>query len=307
MEEYKYDVAFSFLSEDEKIAFNLYSLLKDRLKCFIYSEEQKRIAGKDGELEFNEVFSKDARVVVVLYREKWGKTSWTRIEETAIRNKAHENGYDFVLFIPLDKSPAPIWLPKTRLRIGLTRWGIESAAAIIEARASEFGANINEESIADKFAKDENEQIKKREIKSLIESEEGLSLALKEAKTLKELFENQVSDINSKLSNSIVSFKQNRQRFDLFQINSYGITLNFEWGQRWANSASDFSLRVDIYDEKSEIVKEFHLRFDINSFDEKGWSNFDTKEDFLTSSKLVQKSFKIFYSEVARLRKERNY
>jgi hypothetical protein len=135
--EYEFDVAFSFLQEDEEIAYRLNDLVQDRLKMFIYSKSQDKIAGTDGEKTFHEVFGKKARTVVVLYREKWGTTSWTRIEETAIRNRAYEEGYDFVLFIPLQK-PArlPKWLPKTQIWTDLERWGNEGAAAIIEERAA---------------------------------------------------------------------------------------------------------------------------------------------------------------------------
>jgi len=93
---YEYEVAFSFLNEDEELAFRINDLIQDRVKTFIYSRQQEKIAGTDGEETFNQVFGSEARIVVVLYRENWGKTPWTRIEETAIRNRAYEKGYDFV-------------------------------------------------------------------------------------------------------------------------------------------------------------------------------------------------------------------
>ena len=103
---YKYDVAFSFLARDEGLATELNDLLQDRVRTFLYSRKQGEIAGKDGEQSFNAVFGKEARLVVVLYRRGWGETPWTRIEETAIRNRAFEYGYDFVKFIPLDEPPS---------------------------------------------------------------------------------------------------------------------------------------------------------------------------------------------------------
>ena len=102
---YKYDVAFSFLAQDEKIAQQVNDLIKGRLNTFVYSERQKELAGTDGERTFTKVFAEEARVVVILYREEWGKTKWTRIEETAIRNRAFDEGYDFTLFVPLDSQP----------------------------------------------------------------------------------------------------------------------------------------------------------------------------------------------------------
>ena len=82
-QDYKYDVAFSFLKKDESLARELNDNLKDKTKTFFYSMRQDKVAGTDGENTFNKVFGSEARVVVVLYRKGWGNSSWTRIEETA--------------------------------------------------------------------------------------------------------------------------------------------------------------------------------------------------------------------------------
>lgn len=147
---FKYDVAFSFLAGDEGVAVQLNDLLQGRMITFLYSERQAELAGADGESVFNRVFSEVTRSVVVLYREGWGQTPWTRIEETAIRNRGHVEGYDFCLFVPLDLMPAvPRWLPRHRLWIGLDRWGVAGAAAVIEARVQELGGKPHRESLED--------------------------------------------------------------------------------------------------------------------------------------------------------------
>lgn len=155
-QKYDYDLAISFGYKDEPLANKLHSLLEGRLKVFLYSKEQEKLAGTDGEATFNEVFGKTAKLVVILYREAWGKTPFTRFEETAIRNRAFSEGYDFSVFIPMDdneKQKVPAWVPKNRLYIGLERWGIEAACAVIEARFSELGGEIREESVAEMAAK----------------------------------------------------------------------------------------------------------------------------------------------------------
>lgn len=147
---FKYDVAFSFLAPDEPLAARLADQLGGRVQVFLYSRQQEAIAGTDGEQTFNRVFGEEARIVVVLYRAAWGQTPFTRIEETAIRNRAFEQGYDFVLFIPLDPSPTvPPWLPKNRIWIGLERWGEHAAASVIEARVQEVGGTPRQETAAD--------------------------------------------------------------------------------------------------------------------------------------------------------------
>lgn len=66
---YDYDVAISFGYKDEPFANKLHSLLEGRLKLFLYSKEQEKLAGTDGEATFNEVFGKTVKLVVILYRE----------------------------------------------------------------------------------------------------------------------------------------------------------------------------------------------------------------------------------------------
>jgi hypothetical protein len=67
---FEYDVAFSFHSLDENTAFQLNDRLQDRYRTFLYSEQQKVLAGRNGEDAFNEIFSKKARFVVVLFRKE---------------------------------------------------------------------------------------------------------------------------------------------------------------------------------------------------------------------------------------------
>ena len=50
--EFEYDVAFSFHSLDEGLAAELNDLLQDRFKTFLYLEQQKVLAGTDGEETF---------------------------------------------------------------------------------------------------------------------------------------------------------------------------------------------------------------------------------------------------------------
>ncbi|SRR6266571_1371518 len=148
---FEYDLAFSFLGQDEPVASRLNDLLKDRWRTFIYFEHQKELIGRDGEVLFTKVFGKDSRLVAVLYRPNWGSTKWTRVEETAIRSRGHEEGYEFTVFIPLDTPPTkPQWLPPTRLWANLERFGVEGAAAAIDNRLAEEGAISQPETVEKK-------------------------------------------------------------------------------------------------------------------------------------------------------------
>jgi hypothetical protein len=77
-----YDVAISFLVADEKIA----SAIKTRLaglNVFFYPHNQEELIGTNG-LESMRAPFLSARVNVVLYRERYGKTPWTGVELKAI-------------------------------------------------------------------------------------------------------------------------------------------------------------------------------------------------------------------------------
>lgn len=142
-DEFKYEVAFSFLAIDEPLARRMNDGLADRMTTFLYSERQKELAGKDGEEAFKSVFRSESRTVVVLFREGWGETPWTRMEQEAIRERAYYHGYDFVLFIKLEADSAlPSWMPKTRLYLGLRAYGEKAALAVIEQRVTEAGGQV---------------------------------------------------------------------------------------------------------------------------------------------------------------------
>jgi hypothetical protein len=151
---YDYDVAFSFLQQDEGTAFRISDLLQDRYKTFVYSKAQEKIAGTDGIDTFSEVFGFAARTVAVLYRAGWGETPWTRIEETAIKERTLRDGHDFATFIMLeDGIAAPRWMPRTQLFYSLVKYGIDGAAGALAARIQSQGGQAVVETVANRAAR----------------------------------------------------------------------------------------------------------------------------------------------------------
>jgi hypothetical protein len=199
VDEYEYDVAFSFLAQDEIIANQLNDALSGRVKTFLYSEQQKNLAGTDGEKTFNAVFERKSRSVAILYRNAWGSTPWTRIEETAIRNRAHDEGYDFALLIPLDKPPTtPPWFPKNRLWLGLERWGIQAAAAVVEARLQELGGSPYQETLEERAARQARDVAFRAEKEAALNSFEGVEAFRQRIGFVTEAINDGVQRINSK-------------------------------------------------------------------------------------------------------------
>src|SRR5438105_10121982 len=74
-DDYKYDVAISFLSRDESLAREIAEQLAP-LRVFVYSKAQGEVAGREGIATFRTVFRELARVALVLFRTGWGLTDW---------------------------------------------------------------------------------------------------------------------------------------------------------------------------------------------------------------------------------------
>lgn len=293
MEDFKYDVAFSFTQQDESLATELFTLLEGGLRCFLYSEAQKELAARNGEDMLQSVYEKDSRVVVILYREEYGNTKWTRIEETAIRNRGFEEGYDFVVLIPMHKKVgSPKWLPRNRLWVGLERWGIESAASVIEAKVQEAGGTVLELSMADIAAEKEKKiaDAKERERRKTVQNAEL------EINTLNEELQSQMGEIEKKLFNWKLKIRKNqRNSYDVFY---YGFTLSIYWYQQNTNflEGSSLSVRIingsldehgnlsDPYSDNTLVETESY-NYEINEFNEPGWLS--KKTQFFTTKKLV--------------------
>ena len=74
--------------------------------------------------------------------------------ELAIVDRAFAEGYEFTIFIPTDDPPTtPPWLPRTRLYFGLSKFGLQGAAAVIEKRIQELGGEPTVESVQDRAAR----------------------------------------------------------------------------------------------------------------------------------------------------------
>jgi hypothetical protein len=274
---FQYDIALSFLSADEQLAVALANELRERFRVFIYSEQQKELAGKDGLVEFSAVFGERSRLCAVLYRPGWGQTKWTGVEETAIKERAFEKGWDFLVVIALDAAGVPPWLPKTKLWLGLERFGLQGAAAVLDARAIELGAASRKETNTERAARLEAERQRAANRERFLSSTQGVTAARHEVETLRALLKRDVEQIAASSPSLGMSYHQTDQAA---LVRSHGRSFTAAWSAQYSNTLESSELFIRVVagprtlggsHERSRVVKELGLLFSIDSAGMAGW------------------------------------
>ena len=301
MPDFKYDVAFSLLAEDEATVASLNDLLKDRLKTFFYPERQREVTGTDGEDTFARVFQAESRAVVIVYRSKWGSTRWTRIEQTAIRNRGMEETYGFALLIPMDRPVVPPrWFPKQNIWFDLDRLGISGAAAVIEQRVRELGGSHRPETIEDAAERVRREIQFRRERESYLESAKAVADAVTEVRTMFDFVKKQVTKLKDPASNLVFEVTEEYHTLDVM---SWGFILRIAWHNEASNMLHNSGLALRILEPSRDYFfdrvpptrhEERIFDFDISELREPGWTERHGQRQFFTSAFLAEIMFKTF-------------
>jgi len=111
---------------------------------FLFTQNQKELIGEDGLDAFGQTYSKESRVVVVLFRAGWGETRWTGVEDRAIRDLYLNGGWRRIIVFSLDGSK-PSWIPDSYIWAGDRYGGLPTLAAAIERKVQEEGGQVGEE------------------------------------------------------------------------------------------------------------------------------------------------------------------
>lgn len=236
-----YDVAISFLVKDESTAAEMNRLLSQGLRVFFFPHKQAELAGTNGLESMRTPFLSDSRVMVVLYRELWGETPWTRVESTAIQEACLNNGWHRLFFISLDKSKPPKWLPPQHIRFNMEEFGLEQAVGAIKARVHEQGGRYQPMTPAKRagmFKADEEYRWKV----SGIRSED----VIENVRNLFELISQQCAALVTEHGLDIepqITFEQNAAE-KVCLVRSSRVALTVAWHQRYSNSLHEAELVV---------------------------------------------------------------
>jgi hypothetical protein len=312
----KYDVAISFMYADQNLAADVHQQLTAAgLEVFIFSKEQEVLAGADGLVEFRKVFFAESRLVVVLYREGWGATPWTRIEETAIKDKCLDNGWEGLLFVTLnDGDTPPIWLPKTHLRMNFPTYGLEQTVGAIKVRVQELGGvfrKLDAIAVARLEEKEGQFQLRRRQF---LDSHEGVqTLAVEVAR----LFE-EVERISTQVKESTTWKFEIGKNDRVCVLTGTGVSVRLEWELQSANRSENAVLRVTeykggitlpnqrnaFYIAQPQKLRTYKLQPDISRQMTWHWNKQGTRPVLITShgvaDEIVQNFIKLMKNSIAR-------
>lgn len=296
--QYEYDAAFSFLVEDEALAIRIADALRDRMNAFVYSERQKELVGKDGVEQFGTLFREKARVCVVLYRNGWGQTKWTRIEETAIKERAFDSGWDFLIVIALESSATPAWLPKTKIWLGFQRFGLDGAASLIDCRVQETGGEVREEGPREKADRLLRMAKLKNERQKILESAEGVKMARQELGIVFSNIENEVKAIRSLPESPELYFRLDNETSCVVETPQGSFIMG--WSQQYSNSLKYASLFIQEFrvpyslshggdaenTDDAELLRKVRVYFILDNTGLPAWCEKDAPERFYSSKEL---------------------
>jgi hypothetical protein len=218
-----HDIAISFLSGDEPLAVRIHDELTEKLSVFVYSKRQEQLAGTDGLESFRKAFLSDARLVVVLYRDGWGKTRWTAVEELAIKDRIFDGGWNSLLFVMLDeKATPPAWLPKTHIRFNYGSYGDDLIGAI-KMRAQGLGSSLKVETATERAKRAQSIELLRAERDRMLLAN-GSAAVRAEHQALRVQLDRKISDIQKELTTIRLEYGADSHEY---VIRTEAISLNF--------------------------------------------------------------------------------
>jgi hypothetical protein len=189
---YKWDVAISLCKHDIDFARKLLKAINPNVKVFFYEHRQEELISKSGPEAFAKTFKEESRVVVILSRDEWSKSFYTDIERNAIidRTAVKNEGYHFLMVIPMIQGEIPPWYPSTQIYASPFRFSIEEIAHFIEFKVTEEGGIVKTLTIEERYQNFIERVDLKRSIINLQHEEVAVQCAKEEMGIFKDCFNN---------------------------------------------------------------------------------------------------------------------
>lgn len=291
----RYDVAISFLHRDEPLALQIHARLSESFDVFVYPKKQEELAGTDGMESFRQAFRSDSRLVVVLYRNGWGQTRWTRIEEEAIKDRAYNEGWDWLLFVKLGReSEIPKWSVETRIWLDFDSYGLDQLLGAIKRQAENLGSTPRSETAMDKAVRLEQENLARAGRDRLLR-EEGGGAVSKEHKKLLEVLDNSIEQLNAKLT----TLKIEHGIEHGYLLRTHDVSINFYLHVTQPITDSRIVIKEwmgslilpqdrQIYSRQPQVLAEKKFYFDYQTAYGWCWHSSPTSKTFLSTTNLAE-------------------
>jgi TIR domain len=305
-DDYKYDAAFSFVERDQQLAVQIADRLRDRMSVFVYSERPEVFAGADGMDQHSRIYRDESRVVVVLHRKEWGQTDWTRVEETVIKDRAFQKGFDFLVTVALDGSEKPVWLPKTRIWVDFSRYGINGVASSVEAAVQNVGGAVRAESVADYALRLHRRMALKGKHETWRTSEKGVKDVNEELDSMYTMIGARSAEVNEVTELLRIDFLHEAGRSNC-SATCRDCQLVFSWRLKIRNSLHDSGLHVTLFRQVWDRSDRFTspqrdgavYQAELDHNEAVGWREAGGEGRFLTSAQLAEFWIKRLLEEAA--------
>ncbi len=292
--EFKYDLAISLLEEDAQLGWEIVNSLDDPDKVFFYKKDAGEILFQNGVNRFADIFSKESRFVLVLYRARYGTTDWTAIEYGVIQERFKKTIKDQnspILFCKLDDSATPSWLRETYIYGSIGQ--IDELISIIRKRINDLGGlsfpRTDEERLKSVLKKKEYE----RSFNYRFHFNDELAItARNEAEILKKKLYNKLEknalESNLFFNDVPVSISSNIP-IAVLKVLFGDLTIHLIDKQKAINSLDGSSLEISI-NSNGDLIKSHKMKFYITIDGIHGWRDF-YNEDFLSTDAFVELVF----------------
>jgi hypothetical protein len=136
-DQFEYDVALSFASEDRAVAEEFANLLSDKsIKNFLDEYQAGALWGKDMLDHLVNIYSRKARYCVMFISQYYPLKKWTEVERTSLQESALRDANEYFLLIRLDDIKVPGITEVTGYR-DLRQHSMESIVNLLEQKLTQ--------------------------------------------------------------------------------------------------------------------------------------------------------------------------
>jgi hypothetical protein len=253
-DQFKYDVALSFMMRDIGVARHLYNALSETLNVFLFERNQDELTGREGVEVFRTPFL-EARVSVVLYRQGYGEAGWTGVERTAILEACLKRGFRNLFVVAMEPKPKmPAWVPATHIYHNLDLFPVEQLIGAIKSKVLEL-EGVFAPMTAEKRAQLHDEKLRYEAAKKQFQTE-GFPIVHREIEAVFSEVGDKTAALNDASNNIRSAYNPGR-----CVITNDTVSLVVLWHQEYHGSLDGAELRVDEYKARVALPNERPLMY----------------------------------------------